>query len=232
MNIGQKNISISLVALLVTFAQFATVAQNDRAIFGLNRNVTKVIYEQVPQSGMNYESYELFGDSDLEFSNTGKLIKIGGQEVKTESFEGEVYYSIVYYDNGIPTVERGFHKDAQGRITTTFIESGCGDGFDTIVYDNKGRIVQKISKAYVESGYNELGKWEEGKYIVISDVKYFYDENNNLIKVVVCSPTDKKTHTITYQYKLFDRAGNWLIRVANCASMQIKNYIEKRKIEY
>lgn len=232
MNIRQKNFSIALVALLVTFANFATVAQNDRATIGLKRNVSKVIYEQLPQAATGYESYELFGVSDLEFSNTGKLVKINGQDIKMETPDDGIYYLTEYDDSEIPTEEWGFHRDAQGRITATYLLSGCGDGLDTIMYDDKGRIIQIISQVYVESGYNELGKWEEGKFIVTKDVKYFYDENNNLIKNVVYSPTDKKTHTITYQYKLFDRAGNWLIRVANCPSMQIKNYIEKRKIEY
>ena len=229
MNNKQKIKIIAMVMIFIASMQLMVVAQNDRATFRLKGNVTKVT--QIRDSTkMIYESYDPFGCSDLEFSSTGEQVRVDGWEIKKETSEDGVYYRVEMDEDN--DYELWYQKDSQGRITANYYMSGCGDGYDTIIYDDKGRAAQKISKAYEESRYNDLGELEAGKYVVVSDVKYFYDEKDNLIKVVVYYPLDKKTHTVTYQYKLIDRTGNWLIRVANCASLGMKDYIERRKIEY
>ena len=63
-------------------------------------------------------------------------------------------------------------------------------------------------------------------------IKYFYDENDNVIKAVWYESGEKKSHTITYQYKKFDREGNWLVRVANCEDRGPINEMEQRIVEY
>ena len=53
-----------------------------------------------------------------------------------------------------------------------------------------------------------------------------------MIKAVRYDSYERKTYTITYTYKKFDAAGNWLVRVANCAEAGPINEIEKRRVEY
>lgn len=195
-------------------------AQNDRAAFGLKGDVIRV---KAPQE----ESYELLGNNDLEFSKTGKLLKVDDVEITVESYDDGTFYSIDFNDGG----GMSFTRDKQGRIKGFFYYEG--DGNDTLLYDSRGRLFRIISYVYYEAGYNyETGKDEPGRTEVGCDKKYFYDENDNLIKVVVYYPEEKKTHTITYTYKEFDGAGNWTKRVANCPTMEIDNRVETRTLSY
>jgi len=212
-----KNLLLVVVSVLLVGT---LSAQNDRATFGLKGNVTKV---KAPQE----ESYELLGNNDLEFSKTGKLLKVDGVEIAVESYDDGTYYSIDFDDGG----GMSFSRDNQGRIKDFFYYEG--DGTDTLIYDSRGRLSRIISNVYYEAGYNyETGKDEPGRTEVGCDKKYYYDENDNLIKVVVNYPEEKKTYTVTYTYKEFDAAGNWTRRVANCLTMGIDNRVETRVLSY
>lgn len=223
--------------VFIALAQFMSVAQNDRATFGLKGNVTKVIQSENPNIRISslIADWETF---DYEFSQTGKIISVGDSLVKFEKYEypeGGYYYNEYFIQHNDFGEETYYYvtRDMQKRISTIVfeIDGGDGDEIDSFLYDNKGRVAEvDIKFMYVGWGFEE----EEGvgEITELGNCKYYYDENDNVIRVVRYDSYEKQTYTITYQYKLFDRAGNWLIRVANCEPMGIKNRIEKRTLEY
>lgn len=234
MNNKQKFSIIALTAMFVVLAQFTMVAQNDRATFGLKGNVTKVIQDRnsliFPLSGSQLESF------DWEFSKLGKLIKVNNNIVEIENsdrgeenfilFRGDedeidgdaIYYVVLFY------------RDAQGRISSIYY-MGLGTGCDTVVYDSKGRVSQIIVYSYQgnEGGFKD---WKKSDLVESSNIKYFYDEKNNLTKAVLFDLDEKKSYTRTYKYESFDKTGNWLTRVVNCEKYDIKNEVETRTVEY
>jgi hypothetical protein len=234
MNNKQKFSTIALTAMLVVLAQFTMVAQNDRVTFGLKGNVTKVIQDRnsfiLPFSGSELENY------DWEFSKSGKLIKVNENIVEVENsdrgeeniilFRGdedeiggdEVYYVVFFY------------RDAKGRLSSIYY-MGLGTGCDTVIYDSKGRVSQIVVYSYQgdEGGFKD---WKKSDLVESSNIKYFYDEKNNLIKAVLYDLDEKKSYSRTYKYESFDKTGNWLTRVVNCEKDDIKNAVETRTVEY
>lgn len=214
--------------LFVVLLAGSLSAQNDRAAFGLKGNVSKVI-----QNGDVLSLGGFWEGSDLEFSQNGRLSKIGGKTIKTEHSENEGDYFTVEIGDEMFSVNLVFWRNAQKRISTYYFDDGESLGDDTIIYDNKGRVDKIKTSVYIESGYNpDTGKMEEGRTVEAGYTQYFYDENSNVVKVIHHDIESKQTITATYNYRFFDPSGNWLIRVVNCDTYGVKNQVEKRTIEY
>lgn len=144
----------------------------------------------------------------LGFSETGKLVSFNG--------EGEMY-----------------ERDKKGRISKFYFDNGCSMGYDTIIYDNHGKVIQTNSFVYIEAGYNEeSGKVEDGRYIDGGCKKYYYDADGNISKVLVFDAYNSTSNTINYTYRTIDKSGNWTERVANCPKLGLNNQLETRKLTY
>lgn len=144
----------------------------------------------------------------LGFSETGKLVSFNG--------EGEMY-----------------ERDKKGRISKFYFDDGCSMGYDTIIYDNHGKVIQTNSFVYIEAGYNEeSGKVEDGRYIDGGCKKYYYDADGNISKVLVFDAYNSTSNTINYTYRTIDKSGNWTERVANCPKLGLNNQLETRKLTY
>lgn len=216
-------------------------AQNDRAAFGLKGNVTKVIQSEDYDVRVNYFGTEWI-TCNLEFSQSGKLVRVNGLKGgnKMDDKEGE-YFAADYEEfkeatKDVPagvfvfseTPEYGLVRDANGRIwKRVHLVIGCEDDleeWETLQYDDKGRVVsiKMTERSFYEKKFTDRG----------DNIRYSYDEDGNVIKAERYDSYEKKTYTMTYQYKQFDRAGNWLVRVANCEQMGLENRIEKRTVEY
>ncbi len=216
-------------------------AYTDRTAFGLKGNVKKVIQNGNVDVIVYYFGTEWIS-CNLEFSQSGNLVRVNGLKggKKIEDMEGE-YFAADYEEfkeatkdvpegvfvfSDIP--EFGLVRDSDGRIIKrVHLVIGCEEDWEeweTLQYDDKGRVV--FIKLSVKNP-DEKNFTDTGDYI-----KYFYDENDNVIKAVWYESGEKKSHTITYQYKKFDREGNWLVRVANCEDRGPINEMEQRIVEY
>lgn len=219
----KKNLLVVFVVMLVGVGS----AQNDRVTFGLKGNVKKIVQDSHAASSDVF--WEIF---DLEFSQNGMLSKIDGKEVKKETDENRVYYTVDFEDDEYSTT-LVFSRPPQGRISTYYFDDGGMIGENTVIYDAKGRVDMIKSFAYIEAGYNpETGKDEAGRYEESGLVKFYYDEKDNVIKTVQQYQGSDRKITKTYNYQSFDSLGNWIVRVVNCEAYEIKNQVEKRTIEY
>lgn len=216
-----------LFVLLSVVLAGVVSAQNDRATFGLKGDVKKVIQSENPiPIGAFWENY------DLEFSQSGALTKIGGKEIKKEVDDNGVSY-FVDLSNEEYFLDLYFNRTPQNKISTSSFDDGGSIGWDTLIYNSKGRVDKIKTYAYIEAGYNEeTDKMEEGKVVEVNYVTYYYDENDNVIKLVQYDIESKRTITVYYKYQSFDQMGNWLVRVVNCETLEIKNQVEKRTIGY
>lgn len=144
----------------------------------------------------------------LSFSETGKLLKING--------EADV-----------------FERDKKGRLTKIYFDDGCSMGYDTLIYDNQGRIAQVSSFVYVETGYDtETGEEVGGMDVEGGNAKYYYDADGKVSKVVVYNAYDSTTNTVNFSYRKVDDSGNWVERVVNCPNLGFNNQVEKRTLSY
>lgn len=158
-------------------------------------------------SNQDIQTYSL-DNYALGFSETGKLVSFNG--------EGEMY-----------------ERDKKGRISKFYFDDGCSMGYDTIIYDNHGKVIQTNSFVYIEAGYNEeSGKVEDGRYIDGGCKKYYYDADGNISKVLVFDAYNSTSNTINYTYRTIDKSGNWTERVANCPKLGLNNQLETRKLTY
>lgn len=157
----------------------------------------------------NYENQTFAIDNRaLSFSETGKLLKINGE---TDMFE----------------------RDKKGRITKLFFDDGCSISYDTLMYDNKGRITQVRSFVYVETGYDsETGETVGGMDVEGGNAKYYYDADGKVSKIVVYNAYDSTTNTVNFFYRKVDDSGNWVERVVNCPNLGLNNQVEKRTLSY
>ncbi len=178
-------------------------AQDDRATFGLKGNITHVAPKQGDHSyGNPLDNY------DLVFSETGKLLKLNGEDP-------------------------GVVRDKKNRISKIYLDYDCGMGYDTIMYDDQGRVSQVSSFAYIEAGYNEeTDQMEDGKYVSTGYTKYYYDAEGRVIKALIYNPEDATSNTVNYTYKKADESGNWTERVANCPNLGLNNQVETRTMSY
>ncbi|MDY6326631.1 MAG: hypothetical protein SPL47_04880 [Bacteroidales bacterium] len=194
------------VMAIVSIFMSSLSAQNDRATFGLKGNVTKAS----PDRG-NYAVYPVGRNDwvryDLLFSNTGKLEEVNGMHVTSESF----------------AYEHEIQRDSKNRISK--LSSVAGEGLQWVVfhYDAQGRVA---SEDYV---YENLDAGTEDN---IGNTRYYYDENSNVVKVVVYDAYDSTTNTVNYTYRNTDANGNWTERVANCPNLGLNNQVEKRTLSY
>ncbi len=216
-------------------------AYTDRATFGLKGNVKKVIQNGDVDVIVYYFGTEWIS-CNLEFSQSGNLVRVNGLKggKKIEDMEGE-YFAADYEEfkeatkdapagvfvfSDIP--EFGVVRDANGKIIRrVHLVVGCEDDWEEwedLQYDDKGRVA--TMKMTVKNSYDDKVT-DKG-----DNVKYFYDEKGNVIKAVRYDSYEKKTYTMTYTYKEFDAAGNWLVRVANCPVSGPINEVERRKVEY
>ena len=226
--------------LLVVSVMFVgtLVAQNDLATFGLKGNVTKLIQKGSDDNMNDSFECEWMTHNNFTFSKTGKLVGVGDSVVGFEPFED--YNQNVFYqeyfkipdDYGYPTWYY-ITRDKQNRITSVTFEAPGGDGdiIDTFLYDEKGRV-QEVMESFVYVGWGYEGEEGVGKKTNGYNIKYFYDENDNVTKAVKYDAYEKKTHTVTFAYKEFDAAGNWTKRVANCPTRMINNQVETRVLSY
>ena len=215
--------------------------QNDLAAFGLKGNVKKVIQNADADVVVYYFGTEWIS-CNLEFSQSGKLLRVNGLKGgnKIDDMEGE-YFAADYEEFKeatkdvsagvfvyVPNPEFGLVRDANGRIwKRVHLVTGCEEDWEEweeLQYDDKGRVA--TMKMTVKNSYDDKVT-DKG-----DNVKYFYDEKGNVIKAVRYDSYEKKTYTMTYTYKEFDAAGNWLVRVANCPVSGPINEVERRKVEY
>lgn len=206
-----------LIALAVMMAGMLA-AQNDRATFGLKGNVTKLIQseeytDRINQIGSEWETY------NLVFSESGKLINVQGQTGKKSPDDAS--FEIFYHDIAGYS-EYSLKRDSKNRISILYRISGDSEELAKIQYDEKGRV------ASIKLSYDtDYGIQDDG-----TSLKYSYDENDNVVKVIYYDGDEKKTHTITYKNMEFDAAGNWTKREANCPTMWIDNRVETRVLTY
>ena len=215
--------------------------QNDLAAFGLKGNVKKVIQNADTDVVVYYFGTEWIS-CNLEFSQSGKLLRVNGLKGgnKIDDMEGE-YFAADYEEFKeatkdvsagvfvyVPNPDFGLVRDANGRIwKRVHLVTGCEEDWEEweeLQYDDKGRVA--TMKMTVKNSYDDKVT-DKG-----DNVKYFYDEKGNVIKAVRYDSYEKKTYTMTYTYKEFDAAGNWLVRVANCPVSGPINEVERRKVEY
>lgn len=193
-----------LLPIIITIMLAGTLAaQDDRATFGLKGNITHVAPKQGDHSyGNPLDNY------DLVFSETGKLLKLNGDEA-------------------------GVGRDKQNRVSKIYLDDGCVMGYDTIMYDVQGRVSQVSSFTYIEAGYNEeTGQEENGKYISLGYTKFYYDADGRVIKALIFNTEDASSNTVNYTYKKADESGNWTERVANCPNLGLNNQVETRTMSY
>ncbi len=193
-----------LLPIIITIMLAGTLAaQDDRATFGLKGNITHVAPKQGDHSyGNPLDNY------DLVFSETGKLLKLNGEDP-------------------------GVVRDKKNRISKIYLDYDCGMGYDTIMYDDQGRVSQVSSFAYIEAGYNEeTDQMEDGKYVSTGYTKYYYDAEGRVIKALIYNPEDATSNTVNYTYKKADESGNWTERVANCPNLGLNNQVETRTMSY
>lgn len=193
-----------LLPIIITIMLAGTLAaQDDRATFGLKGNITHVAPKQGDHSyGNPLDNY------DLVFSETGKLLKLNGEDP-------------------------GVVRDKKNQISKIYLDYDCGMGYDTIMYDDQGRVSQVSSFAYVEAGYNEeTDQMEDGKYVSTGYTKYYYDAEGRVIKALIFNPEDASSNTVNYTYKKADESGNWTERVANCPNLGLRNQVETRGMSY
>lgn len=202
----KTNVQTVLLVALVAAASFVFSplhAQDDRAAFGLKGNITQV----TPKQG-DYSYGNLMENYNMVFSETGKLIKLNGEEA-------------------------GITRDKKNRISKLYFDDGCSMGYDTLMYDNQGRVSQISSFVYIEAGYNEeTDQMEDGKYVSGGYTKYTYDADGTVSKVVVYNADDGSSNTVNYTYRKTDESGNWTERVANCPNLGLRNQVETRGMSY
>ena len=193
-----------LLPIIITIMLAGTLAaQDDRATFGLKGNITQV----TPKQG-DYSYGNLMENYNMVFSETGKLIKLNGEEA-------------------------GITRDKKNRISKLYFDDGCSMGYDTLMYDNQGRVSQISSFVYIEAGYNEeTDQMEDGKYVSGGYTKYTYDADGTVSKVVVYNADDGSSNTVNYTYRKTDESGNWTERVANCPNLGLNNQVETRTVTY
>ena len=193
-----------LLPIIITIMLAGTLAaQDDRATFGLKGNITHVAPKQGDHSyGNPLDNY------DLVFSETGKLLKLNGEDP-------------------------GVVRDKKNRISKIYLDYDCGMGYDTIMYDDQGRVSQVSSFAYIEAGYNEeTDQMEDGKYVSTGYTKYYYDADGKVIRALIFNPDNASSNTVNYTYKKADESGNWTERVANCPNLGLNNQVETRTMSY
>ncbi len=210
-----KKLLLIVVSVLLVGA---LTAQNDRATFGLKGNVTKLIqsedYEnRINLIGSEWETY------NLVFTESGKLYNVEGQTGKISPDDAS--FEIFYHDLAGYS-EYSLKRDAKNRISILYHIAGDAEELAKIQYDEKGRV------ASIKLSYDtDYGVQDNG-----TNLKYYYDESDNVVKVIYYDGYEKKTHTITYKNLEFDAAGNWTKRVANCPTMGINNRVETRVLSY
>ncbi|MBO4645212.1 MAG: hypothetical protein J5642_01720 [Bacteroidales bacterium] len=224
----------SLMILLAFFLSVTVTAQNDRPTFGLKGNVVKVMQSDDVEYGISW-----FGEDwvtyNLEFSPTGKLIKVNGMVGGKKYENNEAEYFVQDYEEfkeatkGTPegvyvysdSPEYGLLRDDHNRITKLIHIGPDADDVEKLQFDEKGKVVA------VNCVADYWGEEEDS-----GNIKYFFDDAGNIIKAVMYSVSENKTYTMTYTYREFDAAGNWIKRVANCPAMEINNKVEMRILIY
>lgn len=201
----KKNLCKSILLVVSVLMLSSLSAQNDRATFGLKGEVTKL------SPDYNHSIYVVgrneWVEYPLEFSQTGTLLSVNDKKVTDKDFDA-------YY---------GFKRDAQNRISKISFVAGEGVRWVIFRYDNKGRVVSE------EYEYENL---DTGEFYPEGNVKFTYDNNDNVIKAVSFDSYDSTTQTVQYTYKSFDDVGNWTARIANCPNLGLNNHLETRMLTY
>lgn len=226
----------TILVLLAVILSGTLSAQNDRATFGLKGNVKKVTQRDNSDTGVNWVGCG-WDTYNLEFSETGKLVKVNGRKGGLKYENNETEYFVQDYEEfkettkGAPdgvfvytdTPEFGLDRDAKNRISKRISINSVGEDWEKLKNDDQGRVVL-VNCSFLSDG--------DGNEYNVGNLKYTYDENGNVIKIVRYAADENKTYTITYKYEQFDQSGNWLVRVMNCEAMGFKNEVEKRTVEY
>ncbi len=111
-------------------------------------------------------------------------------------------------------------RDDSGRIVSLTLEEAVEDDEETftaidmeLTYDSNGHVAKVISTSEDES-------WAQN---------YRYDKDGNLRERDYDAGTDDEL--LTYEYKSFDRFGNWTLRLEKLGSMD-QTITQQRKITY
>lgn len=220
-----------LFVLLSVVLAGVVSAQNDRATFGLKGDVKKVTVSH----NFNYRNYPFSNDWDnwnLEFSKTGRLIKVEGNMVNVERVEDSTGPSVseffIYELRDGSSVKCYLSRDEQNRISQMDYHFKNKLFVVSFIYDNRGRI--ETEKYILKSDkLDNTGYQTQNR----GSLKYYYDDENNVIKMIYFDPSKKEERSVKYTYDQFDQQGNWIKRYAGFDIWEgIMSYVEMRTIEY
>ena len=142
--------------------------------------------------------------SFLEFSSTGKLLKMNGA-------------SAADCNNGSFSIKR----NVMGQISQISFVVGDGTTILALLYDTKGKV--REVKTYYE---NE----DTGAKVLDGKMVRTYNEKGLPSKEVFYTARGKVKAIYTYRYTKVDGNGNWIERYATAPAEGVKNEQETREI--
>lgn len=187
-----KVLGLMMIFLLTGMVGFA---QSDLPTFDLNGNVRSC--EGTSIKGMEALSF-------LEFSSTGKLLKMNGA-------------SAADCNNGSFSIKR----NVMGQISQISFVVGDGTTILALLYDTKGKV--REVKTYYE---NE----DTGAKVLDGKMVRTYNEKGLPSKEVFYTARGKVKTIYTYRYTKVDGNGNWIERYATAPAEGVKNEQETREI--
>lgn len=186
----------AILMMLFLLAGMVGFAQSDLSTFDLKGNVRSC--EGTSIKGMEALSF-------LEFSSTGKLLKINGMSATSRN-------------NGSFWIKR----NALGQISQVSFVVADDTNILTFLYDTNKRI--KEVKTYYE---NE----DTGVKTLDSRMVRTYNEKDLPSKEVFYTAKGKIKSIYTYRYTKVDANGNWTERYATAPADGVKNEQESREIK-
>ncbi len=184
-------------------------AQNDRAVFDLKGDVSKVERDADEINGENgfgdLTYTDFFMRESFSFSKSGKLTKVGTIDVTAS-------------DNGECWVKRS----KLGRFLQMTSVAGDGDEHIRFRYNKAGKMIGYVS---LFENIDFGGLYENFQ------VSFSYDKEGNKEKMTIKYKDDGRIETVTYTDYEFDEAGNWISRKVSLPG-RFKNKVETRKISY
>lgn len=169
-------------------------------------------------------------DKDINKTYNYKYLELGQVEV------------CIYDPKGVKILQFTNQVDEQGRYLRKYKLNSRADGikgFDTYIYDNKGRLIERKhyevnGKLISKRSYDEFGNEiryesykDNGEISSIQSTKF--DKNNNPTQIKSISIALKYEYETNYTYE-YDLYGNWIKQIELNGSKPVK--IFERYISY